>query len=185
MNILPNQIFNSLTTISKTKGGHQQHAKWICRCICGKMVLVRSYYLIHGKRKHCGCLTNEHRFYKKPYFHLYTTLKRTAKHREKECNLTFEEFLTFTSQLNCHYCGVSILWNQRSKDGVSGPYNLDRIDSSKGYSISNCVVCCGLCNYTKSDFFTYNEMLQIGEVIKNVRNQRTLKLVQLAGFEPA
>lgn len=168
MNISSGQTFNHLTAISRMKGGHQKHAKWLCKCDCGKILPVRPYYLISGRRKHCGCLTREHRFYKKPYFHLYTTLRRMAKHRHKKCELTFEEFLTFTNKQTCHYCGTPLIWNRHSKDGISGPYNLDRMNPKKGYSVSNCVVCCGLCNYTKGDNFSYEEMVKIGKIVGEI-----------------
>lgn len=176
MNVSKGQVFSHLTTISRVSGRHQQHAKWLCKCICGNAVSVRTYYLVSKRKTHCGCLTEVHRFHKKPYYHLYTTLKRMARHREKKCDLTFEEFLTFTEQPKCCYCGESVVWNKHSKDGISGPYNLDRIDSSKGYSTTNCVVCCGLCNYTKSDTFTYDEMLRLGRTISEIKRDRLDKI---------
>ena len=175
MSILPEQPFHHLTTISRIRGGHQKHAMWLCKCSCGNTIPVRSYYLTSGRRKHCGCLTKNHRFHKKPYFHLYTTLKRMAKHRGKKCDLTFDDFLLFVDKHECHYCGAPLVWNKHSKDGISGPYNLDRMDSRKGYSFFNCVACCGLCNYTKGDNFSYDEMLKIGKIIGEIRQARSKK----------
>ena len=81
--------------------------------------------------------------------------------------------MTFTNQSKCYYCGETLIWNKHSKNGMSGPYNLDRMDPLKGYSIENCVPCCGLCNYTKSDNFTYDEMIKIGKVIEEIKSNRT------------
>ena len=40
----------------------------------------------------------------------------------------------------CHYCGII------QEKGFNG---IDRLDSSEGYIISNCVSCCEMCNYMK------------------------------------
>lgn len=46
-------------------------------------------------------------------------------------------------------------------------YYLDRKDSFEGYSVENCVVCCSRCNQAKSNFFTYEQWVEIGKVIKS------------------
>jgi hypothetical protein len=52
-------------------------------------------------------------------------------------NLTYDEFMAFW-QKPCHYCGDAIQ-----------TIGLDRIDSSRGYSLDNVVSCCGTCNKMK------------------------------------
>lgn len=49
----------------------------------------------------------------------------------------------YESLLNvgCHYCGKEVL----SENG----YCLDRVDSSKGYTLHNVVACCKICNFAK------------------------------------
>lgn len=42
---------------------------------------------------------------------------------------------------------------------------IDRKDNKIGYIIDNMVLCCFRCNSTKSDFFTFEEMLKIGKKI--------------------
>lgn len=42
----------------------------------------------------------------------------------------------------CYYCNTNV-----SK--VSGLNGIDRMDNAKGYSISNCVSCCKVCNFVK------------------------------------
>jgi len=63
----------------------------------------------------------------------------TRKRRNISWNLTIDEFEEITKQ-PCHYCG------RMGKYGFSG---IDRKDSSKGYSIENCVPCCEVCNRVK------------------------------------
>ena len=79
----------------------------------------------------------------------YTTLKRGARVRNYEWNLTPED----TSGLllsDCYYCG------KPSVEGVK-IHGLDRIDNSRGYHLDNVVPCCEQCNRakladTKEDF---------------------------------
>lgn len=76
-------------------------------------------------------------------------IKRSAKERNKEWNLTDQEakrMLVFP----CNYCGHLDL-----KVRLNG---IDRIDNSKGYITGNVVPCCKYCNYAKN-------MLSIDEFI--------------------
>ena len=55
---------------------------------------------------------------------------------------------------------------------------IDRIDSSKGYSLDNCVPCCPLCNRLKSDL-DKNMFLEHISKIHNFQNvQRLVKNVE-------
>ena len=42
----------------------------------------------------------------------------------------------------------------------------DRMDNSLGYSISNIALSCQRCNNIKGNFFTYDEMVKIGRIIR-------------------
>jgi len=81
-----------------------------------------------------------------------------AKKRNKEWNLTFEEFKTIVSQ-DCHYCGmppkmIQFLYsnlksiNEHNKFVRNG---IDRVDNSVGYIRENVVACCKECNFAKKD----------------------------------
>jgi hypothetical protein len=77
-----------------------------------------------------------------------------AKVRGIEFALTKEEFATFW-QKPCHYCGCEI-----------ATIGLDRIDSSLGYSVKNCVSCCTFCNQMKLDHDTDEWMDKMLAVLK-------------------
>jgi hypothetical protein len=49
---------------------------------------------------------------------------------------------------------------------------LDRLDSSKGYEVSNVVSCCRPCNVAKSNVWTVGEFLEIGFVIGRLKKKR-------------
>lgn len=67
----------------------------------------------------------------------YRVYKESAKKREIEFSLTQSEFETFW-QRPCTYCGDAI-----------ETIGLDRIDSSLGYTLDNCISCCIVCNKMK------------------------------------
>ena len=44
---------------------------------------------------------------------------------------------------------------------------IDRIDSSKDYTLDNCVSCCGMCNIMKNKFDIDEWFSKIGEIYRN------------------
>lgn len=62
----------------------------------------------------------------------------------------------------CHYCGVI------------GEIGCDRIDNKQGHTKLNVVPCCKLCNITRMDNFTYDEMILLGNTIRSIRHHRKL-----------
>lgn len=98
---------------------------------------------------------------------IYLEYKNNAESRHHDFNLTFEEFNKLISG-NCEYCGSNPgirngghLEKRKNKDQPDLYTNgVDRIDSSKGYTIDNCVSCCSKCNmmkntYTKDEFLNH------------------------------
>src|SRR5438132_12656210 len=60
-------------------------------------------------------------------------------------NLTFDECAKYFID-DCFYCGHVAL------EGLT-LNGIDRVDSSKGYCLENCVACCGMCNRMKNNFY--------------------------------
>jgi hypothetical protein len=106
----------------------------------------------------------------RPYEVLYNILVYGAKRRNIFMGLTYEEFLEFTNVFDCTYCGTSITWGTHTKT------NMDRKDSSLGYTKDNCCVCCKTCNSVKNNIFSHQEALKLGKVIKEIMSERNLNL---------
>ena len=64
-----------------------------------------------------------------------------AKSRGMSVTMTDEEIMSMTD-LPCVYCG------KETEDAIRRN-GIDRIDSSIGYDLSNCVPCCSICNKSK------------------------------------
>lgn len=56
---LTNLQFGRLLVICLTKKRRYGGAVWLCRCICGNLVEIRSGGLHDGQTKSCGCLQKE------------------------------------------------------------------------------------------------------------------------------
>lgn len=80
-----------------------------------------------------------------------------SKRKSLTWGISFEEYVMIVSSGECHYCGELL---PRTGSG------LDRKNNALGYTIDNVVPCCFDCNTTKRNFFTYEEMLEIGAVIR-------------------
>jgi len=74
----------------------------------------------------------------------------------------------------CYYCGgkPSQIHNLRSFKGCDYERNIkyngiDRVENSAGYTIENCVPCCGFCNRGKSVMSVDEWINHIKKVLKN------------------
>lgn len=96
------------------------------------------------------------------------SLRAKSKKMEKEyCSL--EEFLLFWGKEHkCEYC-------QTHQKNLTESLHIDRVDPMLGYSIENCVFACRMCNITKSNIFTYEEMKEIGIKYIKPKHESSLK----------
>ena len=94
---------------------------------------------------------------------LITNYKRIDKAKGFICDLTVEWMKTNITSKNCVYCQIP------------GDVGCDRIDNNKGHIIGNVVPCCYVCNTTKSDIFTYQQMIKtIGPAIRKTKIENDL-----------
>lgn len=85
--------------------------------------------------------------------------KSNAKVRNISWELTDSEFLELVTK-SCVYCGHTQEYN-----------GIDRIDPNKGYTINNCVPCCGWCNTMKLNH-SLEEFLQHITNIYNFQKEK-------------
>ncbi len=170
---LVGQKFGQLTVLSFSHTTQVQHSDrvrtkyWFnCICNCGTTIVVSRASLPGTKT--CGCSKIEgHKKaaekqkgkarpqVQKPngesvLHSVFLNYKQGAKDRRLSFLLSKEEFAELTS-LICYYCGSEPREvKKKASDFVSRKMNgIDRLDSSKGYELSNCVSCCKTCNYMK------------------------------------
>ena len=69
----------------------------------------------------------------------YSVYKVSAYSKQLTFEITKGDFMEMVVN-ECYYCGII------QEKGFNG---IDRLDSSEGYIMSNCVSCCQMCNYMK------------------------------------
>lgn len=85
----------------------------------------------------------------------FTSYKSTAKSNNRVFELTLDHFEALW-QKPCHYCGGDI-----------ATIGLDRVDSSKGYTLDNVVTCCFDCNGLKSNRNTSQWLAKMRRIIEH------------------
>jgi hypothetical protein len=72
----------------------------------------------------------------------------------------------FNANIGCTYCGADL--------SQSSGHCLDRLDNRKGYTPSNTLPCCGVCNSFKGDYLTEYEMREVIKVLKKTRTNQPI-----------
>lgn len=159
---LLNRRFDLWLVLSRAPDNKSQDAYWFCRCDCGTERAVKGSHLRRELSTGCGC-RRAHALGKRGSLapgegavrQLYRGYKQLARSKKREFALSLEEFKLLTKG-DCHYCGippcqtVKRLHNGGKSIGTEYKYNgIDRVDSSKGYTLSNCVSACGIHNKMK------------------------------------
>ena len=174
---LTGKIFGKLTVLNyshthKSPSG-QGHAMWHVSCDCGIQKVVSGGNLINGV-KSCGCLKKEG-LNKKPageasFNARYGTYRHSAKKRGFEFSLTKDEFKSIVSK-PCQYCGQqpSNFHQAANCNGSFVGNGVDRVDSSKGYLMENCVACCEVCNKMKLDYPVGTFLAHVEKILCHLR----------------
>lgn len=160
----PGDKFGKLTLVEltqyRTPSGLLEW-RWIAECECGEICYIRERSL----PKRIGCISCtaaisaikkqqiEHQGLKNRKYKEYLD---GALKRGLPFELTFDQFINLFEQ-NCHYCGAEPRVHEGELQYMNSalkPYRhngIDRVDTSKGYTLDNCVPCCSICNYAKHD----------------------------------
>lgn len=159
-----------VTTLSHI--GTDYRVYWKAACDCGNETVVRGDSLRNGSCKSCRkCDIQKRPAWDSIYKRGLQTLKNGAKSRGLVVEIDLEDFITF-SQMPCNWCGRApydkrYLYSRRrysggeSEDEFAYMNGIDRMDSNVGYTLTNSVPCCTMCNRMKSNF-------NVGEFLRKV-----------------
>jgi len=100
----------------------------------------------------------------KPYRKTNEANRKRLNYKSEDLKRGFEnnltvEFVEQSLSSSCEYCGYP-------------PTGLDRIDTTKGHTIENCVPCCYECNLARNNHFSYDEMKILGITIQEIKLRR-------------
>lgn len=165
MENLVGKVFTRLTVIAFSGKNSHRQAMWLCRCECGKEVVVRGDGLKSGHTRSCNCLQKDAtreicRALGKANAIApgqavlnakLLNYKKSAVARGYSWNLTKSAAQNMFLQ-DCYFCGAKptemTVKHYATTAFVNG---IDRVDNSIGYEPSNCVPCCKTCQFNKKE----------------------------------
>ena len=158
---ITNRRFGKLVAVAPTLERSRQGAViWVCECDCGKRTKRPSIKLVSGELQSCGCGERLRSTRTPPgqvgFKRLLNSYWHGAKARGLPFELSDEQIKELVLQ-NCTYCGQAPSGvrpgskGRHEKHGRFVANGIDRLDSTIGYTVANCVPCCTQCNRAKSD----------------------------------
>lgn len=186
LNLVDRQ-FDRLTVISFSHTD-KKRSYWVCRCICGNTKTVQSDCLTKSNVRSCGCLKlessiingkklskiyagcNKKSFGEASFNVLFQKYKFDARKRDFCFDLSKEYFFSLV-QRNCFYCNIMPYQKMGSKQlyGYFIYNGIDRLDNKTGYTLENCVACCGVCNKMKR-VFSYDDFIsKMKKILNNLK----------------
>ncbi len=154
---LENDTFKVLSIDEEETKKNPRHTKYFVQCKkCGE-IFSRRASVIRKSLESIQCSNCRKLRHNKPLnvikYKEYCYYRSGAKARNLEWDLNEEQFANLINK-NCFYCGEQPSKRQTIsyKDKYELVNGIDRLDSSKGYTINNCVPCCSKCNIMKSNF---------------------------------
>lgn len=152
--------FGRLVVLDRAGVTKNRTATWRCLCECGAEKVVAGHLLRRGTTRSCGCLARENavrtaraNVIADPWLREAHYVRAGANYRGLPFALTAENVMAFLTA-PCHYCGQAPIGSPRAPTlraqnvRIGG---IDRKDSGLGYTLENCVSCCGPCNQEKMD----------------------------------
>lgn len=166
-------------SVSKNRSGSISHCSRKCYVQsanhCGKRICkdCKQAKAIEEFNTHSPAKNIRRRYCKECENKRVKTRSQTAKTRWKHSQgrsaksgevweIPFEQYVEMLKQ-KCHYCNDDL--------NLTG-CGLDRKDNEVGYIVGNVVPCCRQCNTVKNCFFSYEEMIELATVIRQIKARR-------------
>lgn len=152
--------FGELIVLRKSEYKRNGQLCWVCLCTCGQERTVDGTSLRRGSVRNCGRTRHAKRngfWQNQEHMRRYASCRSKAKQRGLVFELSREGFIHLLST-PCYYCQSTL------------QIGIDRRNSSQGYTASNSVSACRICNYgknkiTEEEFKAYiNHIRNLGPV---------------------
>jgi hypothetical protein len=154
---------------SKNKHGK---SLWAVQCDCGVEKATPLEWLRDGRVVSCSpacpAKPNRKSVQEQCIGGVLASYRNHANKAGRKWELTRDEVSSLLFS-DCHWCGdgLSNLFESNTKGSPGAcKYNgIDRVDSSKGYTVDNVVSCCWTCNYMKQDLVVKDWVDQMKKII--------------------
>lgn len=175
-------VYGNYTIVPHIQGTGDDYA---VRCDCGyehvislgHLKAVKKQAEVTGEKQHCRSCGSSVRVLnaEKPHssllYRYYLRYRGTAKKHKRVFKLTLEEFTELVHS-PCRYCGVDTDMKRVTRDKATVMFNamgIDRVDSSIGYELGNCVPCCSHCNRMKLDRSEEDWLAKVKRVYEHLK----------------
>lgn len=126
-----------------------KEVQWLCKCDCGKEVIVYGGNLASKNSASCGC-SRKASLELAGLLYVYRAYRTNAIERGRLFTLTHRQFYKLIKK-RCFYCGDfgsnSMPLAGHKERFVYG--GIDRYNQAKGYTRKNSLPCCRQCNFMK------------------------------------
>ena len=141
---LANKKFEKLTVIKREKDITERNGKksvaWLCRCDCGKEIIVRGSSLRKGNTRSCGCICGKHRHTKhnkkERIYNIWSGMKQRCNNPR---NQAFKNYGAIGIKV-CKEWQESFMnfYNWAMATGYNEMLSIDRINVNGNYEPKNC-----------------------------------------------
>lgn len=167
---VPDKKFGRLKPIKFYGRGKFSKILWLCKCDCGKEVIVHKQSLIRKLTTSCGCYKKEvnHKGYKDLSSSYWRRRKQDAEYRNIEFKITMQYVWEIYEKQNkkCKFTDLEIHFNCNNNHPQKQTASIDRIDSSKGYVEGNIQIVHKVINYIKG-FLNDEELICFCNLVAN------------------
>lgn len=137
--------FGKLLVVRRMHNEPRQHARWLCKCDCGKEVVILSHCLIQGDQSSCGCnLVEMHLVHGKTDTRLYRVWNCMKQRCKNPNNRNYKEYggrgISVCAEWESDFEAFEkwSIENGYDANAKRGECTIDRIDNDGNYEPSNC-----------------------------------------------
>lgn len=135
---LTGQKFGKLTIIERAENDKQGNAQWLCKCDCGKTVIVRGYQLTIGKTNSCGCLKSIRQSHHKSHLRIWQIWECMKQRCYNPSQISYKNYGAKGIRVCEEWHNFENFYNWSLNNGYETNLTIDRIDNNKDYSPNNC-----------------------------------------------
>lgn len=132
---LTNKKFGKLLVLSQASRAKNNSIRWLCRCECGKEIIVQGGHLRSGHTTSCGCSNIKHKMTNTRIYGIWNgMINRCVNPNKSSYKYYGDRGISFCAE----WKEFINFYNWAIQNGYNENLTLDRINPDKDYSPENC-----------------------------------------------